>query len=167
MRPNAPRRCERSATELPDPELLLLIIFCIVFCWQAPTLWDAPARETREPPPANARARTRARTLANRLLFLCIFYFLPCWAIGTKPPTGGGAGGTDCPEATAHVRSAGDILKRLKKRFGSIRDFPGREQRRGEPAVATCSARRGFRKVHEKNIKPRWFCMDGATTTPL
>lgn len=132
-----------------------------------PRTWDAPARETREPPPANARARTRARTLANYLLFLCIFYFLPCWAIGTKPPTGGGAGGTDCPEATAHVRSAGDILKRLKKRFGSIRDFPGREQRRGEPAVATCSARRGFRKVHEKNIKPRWFCMDGATTTPL
>lgn len=132
-----------------------------------PRIWDAPARETREPPPANARARTSARTLANCLLFLCIFYFLPCWAIGTKPPTGGGDGGTYCPEAVASVRPAGDTLKRLKKRFGGIRNSPGREQRRGDSGRATRAARRGFRKVHEKNIKPRWFCMDGATVTPL
>ena len=38
-----------------------------------PRTWDAPARETSERPPANARARTSARTLAIRLLFLCFF----------------------------------------------------------------------------------------------
>ena len=128
---------------------------------------DAPARETRERPPANARARTSARTRAIRLLFLCIFCFLPCWAMGIKSPDGDGCGYVTCPETVAGVRSAGDTLKRLKKRHGGIRDFPGREQRRRCIAGTTCSARRGFRKVHEKNIKPRWFCMDGATATPF
>ena len=128
---------------------------------------DAPARETRERPPANARARTSARTRAIPLLFLCIFYFLPCWAIGTKPPTRGGCKSVASPEAVTGVRSAGDTLKRLKKRFGSAWDFPGRERRRGCTTWATRPARRGFRKVCEENIKPRWFCMDGATTTPF
>lgn len=109
-----------------------------------PRTWDAPARETREPPPANARARTRARTRANCLLFLCFFCFLPCRAMGTKPPPGGGNGDTDCPEAVAGVRSTGDTLKRLKKRFGSLQDFPGRVRRRVCFGNVTRSARRGF-----------------------
>ena len=129
--------------------------------------WDAPARETREPLPANSRARTRARTRANCLFFLCIFYFLPRWAMGIKPPDGGGWGNVARPETVASVRSAGDTLKRLRKRYETLSGFPGRRRRRDFTDNATRSARRGFRKVCEKNIKPRLFCMNGATVTTL
>lgn len=132
-----------------------------------PRTWDAPARETRERPPANARPRICARTPAIRLLYLCIFCFLPRWAMGIKPPGGGGWGDVTRPETVASVRPAGGILKRLKKRYETLPGFPGRRARRGTPGNAPRSARRGFRKVCEKNIKPRLFCMNGATATTL
>ena len=132
-----------------------------------PRTWGAPARETRERPPANARARTCARTLANCLLYLCIFCFLPCWAMGTKPPCGGGWGGIARPETVASVHSAGDTLQRLKKRYETPGGFPGRRRQRVCTDNVTCPARRGFRKVCEKNMKPRLFCMNGATKATI